>query len=121
MLLYLIVFNLNDLWDLFLFVIGLFGVLLVGVFVVGIFIKCMNIFGVICGLILGIIFVYVYNDVGKGNLFFYVFIILFIVVFVFVYIFSFIVFLKYKKDIMGLIIFEKDKLLIYILKMVMKK
>ncbi len=46
-------------------VTGLFGVPLAGVFAVGIFTKRTNTFGVICGLILGIIFAYVYNGVGK--------------------------------------------------------
>ena len=66
MSLYLIASNSNDLWDLFLFVTGLFGVPLAGVFAVGIFTKRTNTFGVICGLILGIIFAYVYNG-AKGN------------------------------------------------------
>ncbi|MGT2653189.1 sodium:solute symporter family transporter [Staphylococcus aureus] len=57
MSLYLIASNSNDLWDLFLFVTGLFGVPLAGVFAVGIFTKrTITFFGVICGLILGIIF-----------------------------------------------------------------
>ncbi|WP_441347746.1 sodium:solute symporter family transporter, partial [Staphylococcus aureus] len=59
MSLYLIASNSNDLWDLFLIVTGLFGVPLAGVFAVGIFTKRTNTFGVICGLILGIIFAYV--------------------------------------------------------------
>ncbi|WP_256856897.1 hypothetical protein, partial [Staphylococcus hominis] len=41
---------------------------------------------VICGLILGIIFAYVYNGVGKGNSPFYVSTISFTVAFVFAYI-----------------------------------
>ncbi len=43
-----------------------------GASAVGIFTKRTNTFGVICGLILGIIFAYVYNGVGKGNSPFYV-------------------------------------------------
>ncbi|OFP00961.1 Na+/proline symporter [Staphylococcus aureus] len=116
MSLYLIASNSNDLWDLFLFVTGLFGVPLAGVFAVGIFTKRTNTFGVICGLILGIIFAYVYNGVGKGNSPFYVSTISFTVAFVFAYILSFIVPSKHKKDITGLTIFEKDKPSTYISK-----
>ncbi|MBR9542653.1 sodium/solute symporter [Staphylococcus aureus] len=121
MSLYLIASNSNDLWDLFLFVTGLFGVPLAGVFAVGIFTKCTNTFGVICGLILGIIFAYVYNGVGKGNSPFYVSTISFTVAFVFAYILSFIVPSKHKKDITGLTIFEKDKPSTYISKTATKK
>ncbi|HDC3806315.1 TPA: Na+/proline symporter, partial [Staphylococcus aureus] len=113
--------NSNDLWDLFLFVTGLFGVPLAGVFAVGIFTKRTNTFGVICGLILGIIFAYVYNGVGKGNSPFYVSTISFTVAFVFAYILSFIVPSKHKKDITGLTIFEKDKPSTYISKTATKK
>ncbi|CAC8132052.1 TPA: sodium:solute symporter [Staphylococcus aureus] len=121
MSLYLIASNSNDLWDLFLFVTGLFGVPLAGVFAVGIFTKRTNTFGVICGLILGIIFAYVYNGVGKGNSPFYVSTISFTVAFVFAYILSFIVPSKHKKDITGLTIFEKDKPSTYISKTATKK
>ncbi|SCU54514.1 Similar to putative sodium/glucose cotransporter [Staphylococcus aureus] len=121
MSLYLIASNSNDLWDLFLFVTGLFGVPLAGVFAVGIFTKRTNTFGVICGLILGIIFAYVYNGVGKGNSPFYVSTISFTVAFVFAYILSFIVPPKHKKDITGLTIFEKDKPSTYISKTATKK
>lgn len=89
---------------------------LAGVFAVGIFTKRTNTFGVICGLILGIIFAYVYNGVGKGNSPFYVSTISFTVAFVFAYILSFIVPSKHKKDITGLTIFEKDKPSTYISK-----
>ncbi len=91
-----------------------------GVFAVGIFTKRTNTFGVICGLILGIIFAYVYNGVGKGNSPFYVSTISFTVAFVFAYILSFIVPSKHK-DITGLTIFEKDKPSTYISKTATKK
>ena len=89
------------------------------VFAVGIFTKRTNTFGVICGLILGIIFAYVYNGVGKGNSPFYVSTISFTVAFVFAYILSFIVPSKHKRY-NGINNFEKDKPSTYISKRLRK-
>ena len=68
---YLIAADSNNLWDLFLLITGLFGVPLAGIFA-GIFTKRANTFGVLVGLVAGVIIAYVLNGVGGGNAPFYV-------------------------------------------------
>ena len=120
MSLYLIAADSNDLWDLFLLVTGLVGVPLAGVFAVGIFTKRTNTFGVIVGLILGIIIAYIFNGVGGGNSPFFVSIISFVVAFIFSYIVSIIV-PGEKKDIKGLTIYDIKEKSNYISKVHVKK
>ena len=110
----------NNLWDLFLLITGLFGVPLAGIFAVGIFTKRANTFGVLVGLVAGVIIAYVLNGVGGGNAPFYVSIISFVVAFIFGYLVSLVVPSKNAKDITGLTIFDKDKPSTYISKVVEK-
>src|SRR5699024_12474975 len=98
----------NDLWDLYLLITGLVGVPLDGVFAVGIFTRRTNTFGVLMGLIVGIIFAYIFNGMGGGNFPFYVSNILFIVAFVFSYVISIILQGK-QKDITGRTIYDIKK------------
>ena len=86
----------NNLWDLFLLITGLFGVPL-GIFAVGIFTKRANTFGVLVGLVAGVIIAYVLNGVGGGNAPFYVSIISFVVAFIFGYLVSLVVPSKMQK------------------------
>lgn len=118
---YLIAADSNNLWDLFLLITGLFGVPLAGIFAVGIFTKRANTFGVLVGLIAGVIIAYLLNGVGGGNSPFYVSIISFVVAFVFGYLVSLVVPSKNAKDITGLTIFDKDKPSTYISKVIEKK
>jgi len=120
MSIYLIAADSNDLWDLFLLITGLVGVPLAGVFAVGIFTKRTNTVGVLCGLILGILFAYIFNGVGGGNSPFFVSIISFVVAFVFSYIISLFVPDK-KKDITGLTIFDIKVKSNYVSKVHVKK
>ena len=119
--LHLIAADSNNLWDLFLLITGLFGVPLAGIFAVGIFTKRANTFGVLVGLIAGVIIAYLLNGVGGGNSPFYVSIISFVVAFVFGYLVSLVVPSKNAKDITGLTIFDKDKPSTYISKVIEKK
>ncbi|SCS37663.1 sodium:solute symporter [Staphylococcus caeli] len=120
MSIYLIAADSNDLWDLFLLITGLVGVPLAGVFAVGIFTKRTNTVGVLCGLILGILFAYIFNGVGGGNSPFFVSIISFVVAFVFSYLISLFVPDK-KKDITGLTIFDIKVKSNYVSKVHVKK
>lgn len=94
---YLIAADSNNLWDLFLLITGLFGVPLAGIFAVGIFTKRANTFGVLVGLVAGVIIAYVLNGVGGGNAPFYVSIISFVVAFIFGYLVSLVVPSKMQK------------------------
>ena len=98
---YLIAADSNNLWDLFLLLLGLFGVPLAGIFAVGIFTKRANTFGVLVGLIAGVIIAYLLNGVGGGNSPFYVSIISFVVAFVFGYLVSLVVPSKMQKILLG--------------------
>lgn len=98
---YLIAADSNNLWDLFLLITGLFGVPLAGIFAVGIFTKRANTFGVLVGLIAGVIIAYLLNGVGGGNSPFYVSIISFVVAFVFGYLVSLVVPSKMQKILLG--------------------
>ncbi|WP_217972349.1 sodium:solute symporter [Staphylococcus xylosus] len=120
MSIYLIASDSNDLWDLFLLITGLVGVPLAGVFAVGIFTRRTNTFGVIVGLILGIIFAYIFNGMGGGNSPFFVSIISFGVAFICSYIISIIIPGK-QKDIKGLTIFDIKESTNYIAKIHDKK
>ena len=91
-----------------------------GIFAVGIFTKRANTFGVLVGLVAGVIIAYVLNGVGGGNAPFYVSIISFVVAFIFGYLVSLVVPSKNAKDITGLTIFDKDKPSTYISKVVEK-
>ena len=62
-----------------------------GIFAVGIFTKRANTFGVLVGLVAGVIIAYVLNGVGGGNAPFYVSIISFVVAFIFGYLVSLVV------------------------------
>ena len=93
---YLIAADSNNLWDLFLLITGLF-VPLAGIFAVGIFTKRANTFGVLVGLVAGVIIAYVLNGVGGGNAPFYVSIISFVVAFIFGYLVSLVVPSKMQK------------------------
>jgi len=120
MSIYLIASDSNDLWDLFLLVTGLVGVPLAGVFAVGIFTKRTNTLGVIVGLVLGVIFAYIFNGIGGGNSPFFVSIISFSIAFIFSYIVSIIV-PGEKKDISGLTIFDIKEKSNYVSKVHVKK
>src|SRR5699024_4222742 len=120
MSIYLITSDSNDLWDLFLLVTGLVGVPLAGVFAVGIFTKRTNTLGVIVGLVLGVIFAYIFNGIGGGNSPFFVSIISFSIAFIFSYIVSIIV-PGEKKDISGLTIFDIKEKSNYVSKVQIKK
>ncbi|HLR19392.1 MAG TPA: sodium:solute symporter [Staphylococcus sp.] len=120
MSIYLITSDSNDLWDLFLLVTGLVGVPLAGVFAVGIFTKRTNTLGVIVGLVLGVIFAYIFNGIGGGNSPFFVSIISFSIAFIFSYIVSIIV-PGEKKDISGLTIFDIKEKSNYVSKVHVKK
>lgn len=115
MSMYLIFAKSNNLWDLFLLITGLFGVPLAGIFAVGIFTKRTNTFGVIVGLIAGILVAYLLNDKSNPSAPFYVSIMSFTIAFIISYVVSLFTPVK-TKDITGLTIYDKDKPSTYISK-----